>query len=94
VRRAVRAAHRLGMTVIGMTGAKGAEFAAMCDIALVTPHAVTPNIQEGHIAMGHAFCLIVERTLFPGATKAPAKRPAAKRRGAKRRAARKPGRRT
>jgi D-sedoheptulose 7-phosphate isomerase len=67
VRRAVRAAHRLGMTVIGMTGAKGGEFAALCDIALISPHALTPNIQEGHIAMGHAFCLIVERALFPAA---------------------------
>jgi len=65
IRRAVREAHRLEMTVIGMTGANGAEFAAMCDVALVTPTASTPNIQEGHIAMGHAFCLLVERTLFP-----------------------------
>ena len=65
IRRAVREAHRLEMTVIGMTGAQGGEFAAMCDVALVTPTASTPNIQEGHIAMGHAFCLLVERTLFP-----------------------------
>ena len=67
VRSAVRAAHALEMQVIGMTGAKGSEFAAMCDVALVTPSTVTPNIQEGHIAMGHAFCLLVERVLFPGA---------------------------
>jgi len=71
IRKAVKAAHALKMTVIGMTGAKGGEFAAMCDVALVTPSAVTPNIQEGHIAMGHAFCLIVERAMFtegkPGA---------------------------
>ncbi len=65
VRRAVRAAQTLDMTVIGMTGAKGGEFAALCDVALVTPSASTPNIQEGHIAMGHAFCLLVERALFP-----------------------------
>ena len=65
IRRAVREAHRLKMTVIGMTGAKGGEFAAMCDVALITPSAVTPHIQEGHIAMGHAFCLIVERAMFP-----------------------------
>ena len=68
IRRAVREAHRLQMSVIGMTGAKGAEFAAMCDVALVTPSAVTPNIQEGHIAMGHAFCLLVERAMFPDGT--------------------------
>ncbi len=65
VRMAVDAAEALGMTVIGMTGEKGAEFAAACDIALVTPSSSTPNIQEGHIAMGHAFCLLVERALFP-----------------------------
>src|SRR5262252_439388 len=87
VRRAVREAHKLKMTVIGMTGAKGSEFAAMCDVALITPSAATPNIQEGHIAMGHAFCLLVERALFPdgkpgggpvrgGRTKRQAKRPA------------------
>jgi D-sedoheptulose 7-phosphate isomerase len=87
IRRAVRTAQQLGMNVIGMTGAKGAEFAAMCDVALVTPSDSTPNIQEGHIAMGHAFCLIVERTMFPDAAagrgprptkRAPAKRTSAK----------------
>src|SRR5262252_4894360 len=65
IRRAVREAHKLQMMVIGMTGAKGGEFAAMCDVALVTPSESTPHIQEGHIAMGHAFCLIVERAMFP-----------------------------
>ncbi len=68
VRRAVASAQELGMSVIGMTGAKGAEFAALCDVALVSPHAITPNIQEGHITMGHAFCLLVERALFPPAS--------------------------
>ncbi len=75
VRRAVRAAHALEMTVIGMTGAKGGEFAALCDVALITPSAVTPNIQEGHIAMGHAFCLLVERAMFPGGTPGKGPRP-------------------
>ncbi len=84
IRRAVRAAQELDMTVIGMTGAKGGEFAAMCDVALVTPSAVTPNIQEGHIAMGHAFCLLVERTLFPAASLGKGPRPSG-RRGAGRR---------
>ena len=91
VRNAVREAHRLGMNVIGMTGAQGAEFAALCDVALITPTRVTPNIQEGHIAMGHAFCLIVERALFPhgkpGAGPLPPKRRAPAR-GSERRAKR------
>jgi D-sedoheptulose 7-phosphate isomerase len=92
VRRAVKAAHRLEMTVIGMTGAKGAEFAALCDVALVTPSASTPNIQEGHIAMGHAFCLLVERALFPGGT--PGTGPKPTRRGPRRTPARAARKRT
>ena len=62
--RAVHTAKRLGMFVIGFTGAKGVAFAASCDYALITPSASTPRIQEGHIAMGHALCELIERELF------------------------------
>ncbi|HET7225720.1 MAG TPA: SIS domain-containing protein [Candidatus Eisenbacteria bacterium] len=62
--RAVEAAHQLGMTVIGMTGRRGARFAALCDVALVTPHESTPRVQEGHLLLGHALCALVERGLF------------------------------
>jgi len=65
VLRAVETAHALGMVVIGFTGIKGKSFAAQCDHALITPHALTPRVQEGHIAMGHALCQVVERALFP-----------------------------
>lgn len=81
VRLAVDRAHAMGMTVIGMTGLKGAAFAKRCDIALVTPHELTPHVQEGHIAMGHAFCRIVEHELFgkrARKTPSPAKKPAGK----------------
>ena len=64
VKRAVATARRLGMATIGMTGLRGAAFARSCDVALVTPHAVTSHIQEGHIAMGHALCLLVELAIF------------------------------
>ena len=63
---AVKAARKLGMTVIGMTGEKGKTFARLCDIALVTPSDKTPRIQEGHIAMGHAMCELTERNLHRG----------------------------
>jgi len=61
---AVKAARKLGMTVVGMTGEKGGEFAKLCDIALVTPSDKTPRIQEGHIAMGHAMCEFAEHVLY------------------------------
>jgi D-sedoheptulose 7-phosphate isomerase len=64
VLQAVETAHALGMTVIGMTGGKGARFAALCDVALVTPHDLTPRVQEGHLLMGHALCALVERALY------------------------------
>ena len=64
VSRAIQAARRLGMSVIGFTGARGAKFAAECDVALITPHPSTPRVQEGHVAMGHALCELVERALF------------------------------
>jgi D-sedoheptulose 7-phosphate isomerase len=72
VLRAVETAHVQGMTVIGMTGARGTRFAALCDHALVTPSDVTPRIQEGHIVMGHTLCELVERALFAGAAAGPA----------------------
>ena len=72
VLRAVETAHLQGMTVIGMTGARGTRFAALCDHALVTPSDVTPRIQEGHIVMGHTLCELVERALFAGSAAGPA----------------------
>ena len=66
VLEAVRAAHALGMTVIGVTGLPGRGFARSCDHALVTPSDHTPRIQEGHAVMGHALCDLVERGLFSG----------------------------
>lgn len=84
VLQAVAAAHALGMIVIGMTGRRGARFAALCDHALVTPSDVTPRIQEGHIAMGHTICEVVEKALFGAAVRRDAAQAAA---GGRRRAA-------
>ena len=67
---AIEVAHQRGMTVIGMTGLKGRDFAALCDLALITPSDCTPRVQEGHIAMGHVLCGLVEGALFPARKKA------------------------
>lgn len=77
--RAIEAAHELGMTVIGLTGLSGRRFAARCDHALQTPSDSTPRVQEGHIAMGHALCELVERALFPPRRKREARGGAEKR---------------
>ena len=80
VREAVTLAHRLGMITIAMTGEKGRAFARSCDLAMITPHEGTSHVQEGHIAMGHALCLLVERAMFPPRSTG-AKRPRATGRG-------------
>lgn len=60
---AVRAARELGMKVVGLTGAAGAEFAKECDGAVVVPSRETARIQECHITVGHLWCALVESEL-------------------------------
>jgi D-sedoheptulose 7-phosphate isomerase len=60
---AVVAARRLGMTVIGMTGASGRSFARRCDLALVVPSRETPRVQEVHLVVGHLCCERAEQAL-------------------------------
>ena len=62
---AVREARAKGMVSIGMTGRGGGPLAALCDHCLRTPSDLTPRIQEGHIAMGHTLCWLIERAIFP-----------------------------
>jgi D-sedoheptulose 7-phosphate isomerase len=66
VRRAVRVARRRGMVTVAFTGARGRAFARLCDHAVVVPSPSTPRIQEGHLALFHALCELVERALFTG----------------------------
>ena len=62
---AVREARAKGMVSVGMTGRGGGPLAALCDHCLRTPSDLTPRIQEGHIAMGHTLCWLIERAIFP-----------------------------
>ena len=62
---AVREARAKGIVSIGMTGRGGGPLAALCDHCLRTPSDLTPRIQEGHIAMGHTLCWLIERAIFP-----------------------------
>ena len=48
-----------------MTGRLGGQMPERCDHLLRVPSDVTPRIQEGHIAMGHAICQIIEAQMFP-----------------------------
>ena len=65
VLEAIRLAKQTGMITIGFTGRDGGELATTVDYALCVDSDVTPRIQEAHITLGHIFCDIVERILFP-----------------------------
>jgi D-sedoheptulose 7-phosphate isomerase len=66
VLRAVSLARKMGIFVIGFTGAGGTAFARKCDTCLVVPSSDCPRIQEAHIAVGHSICFLVERAIFGG----------------------------
>ena len=68
VLKALRAAKKLGMTTIALTG-EGGKAASLSDIALQIPSRSTPRIQEAHIAVGHILCELVDKILFDGAGK-------------------------
>jgi D-sedoheptulose 7-phosphate isomerase len=63
--KALAAARKKGITTIGMTGAGGGDMLALCDTCLRIPSNETQKIQEGHIMLGHIFCGLVERMMFP-----------------------------
>lgn len=62
---AVESARRIGMVVIGLTGAKGAAFVAGCDAGVAVPSLVTARIQECHIAIGHLLCEVLDLSFAP-----------------------------
>ena len=57
-------AKELGITVVGLTGAKNGSLDSYCDHLLKVPSEDTPRIQEAHILIGHIICEIVELKLF------------------------------
>ena len=65
--RAIDAARKKQMLVIGMTGETGGKMVNLCDHIIRIPSKDTPRIQECHILAGHIICELVEMELFPTA---------------------------
>ncbi len=61
---AAEAARKIGISVVGMTGASGGPLADHSDILLNVPSEDTPRIQELHMLIGHVLCQYVEASLF------------------------------
>jgi D-sedoheptulose 7-phosphate isomerase len=65
--RAIEAARRRQMVIVGLTGRTGGEMTSRCDLCLRAPSDSTPLIQQIHITAGHIICGLVEERLFPRA---------------------------
>ncbi len=63
---ALREARAKALITVGMTGLSGGDMPPLCDFCLQIPSSETPKIQEGHIALGHIICGLIERELFGG----------------------------
>jgi D-sedoheptulose 7-phosphate isomerase len=63
---AVKLARQMEITTVGFTGARGADFAALCDHCVIVPSEDTPRIQEVHLAFAHNICALTEAALFKG----------------------------
>lgn len=63
VSAAIMTARERGCRTIGLTGAKGKKLAGLCDAAILVPAERTSRIQEGHNAIGHLWCELVDAKL-------------------------------
>lgn len=63
--RAVQTAKALGMHTIGLTGESGGLLKEYCDVCICVPEKETYKVQELHLPVYHAICLIVEEYFFP-----------------------------
>ncbi len=61
--RAIEAARKSKVTIIGLTGESGGMMRSACDLCLCIPSKSTARIQEMHITIGHAICELLEERL-------------------------------
>lgn len=62
--RALQVAKAKGIITISLTGQSGGKMKNLCDIAIRVPRTSTPDIQELHLPVYHAICLMLENEFF------------------------------
>jgi D-sedoheptulose 7-phosphate isomerase len=53
-----------GISTLGLTGKMGGELKNLCDVAICVPAVQTTEVQEYHLPIYHALCIILEETFF------------------------------
>jgi len=66
VLRAIDAARRTGLRVIGLSGKDGGGMRDRCDHLIIVPSNDTPRIQEAHTLVYHIICGLVEEEVCGG----------------------------
>ena len=61
---AAAVAKAKGMKVLGLTGKTGGRLAKAADVSIIVPEEETYKIQELHLPIYHAICLMLEDTYF------------------------------
>lgn len=64
VLRALQVARVKEMITIGLTGQSGGRMMGLCDLTIRVPRTSTPEIQELHLPVYHAICLMLENEFF------------------------------
>ena len=64
VLNALRVARARGLGTLGLTGRSGGGMRDLCDVAICVPLTATLEIQERHLPIYHALCLMLERSFF------------------------------
>lgn len=62
---AMQAAREKNVKTIALTGVHPRDMGELADIVLKVPSSHTPQIQEGHLVLGHLLCGMVEQRLLP-----------------------------
>ena len=61
---AMQVARQIGLINIALTGIHPRDMGELADVLLKVPSSHTPQIQEGHLVLGHLLCGMVENQLL------------------------------
>lgn len=62
--KALQTAKVRGLSTIGLTGRHGGLMAGICDVTIRVPWDMTVDIQERHLPIYHALCILLEKEFF------------------------------
>jgi len=62
---ALQVGRALGLGTVGLTGRDGGAMRPLCDVTICVPWLTTAEIQERHLPIYHALCIMLEEALFP-----------------------------